>query len=286
MSRDDHTEDLSEDLSEIHVAADPNGLAYDRDADTLYVADGDSGAVLAIDRGRHRRLATIDAAGVAGGNRLGGIALTPDGTLYVARIGHGRAGAIFRIEHGAVTQLEHLSPHAWHLGVIHDAAEHALYATQFRKAVAGHCDGSVVRIDLATGRVVPVIDDLQKPVGVAKLGSTLLVTDAGQRAVFRVELTAGRVAPRTQLVACLDRPDSIVAARGQDMALLTTYHSGTRVGSVRQLWLDGRMETLARGDWEPRGIATDGKRAFVSIRGGSRVLVLQLPGAPPAIVQG
>lgn len=264
-----------EDLSEIHVAADPNGLVYDRNEDTLYVADGDSGAVLAIDRSRHRQLATIDSAGVVGGNRLGGIALTPDGTLYVARIGHGRAGAIFRIKNGAVTQLEYLSPHAWHLGVIYDVAEHALYATQFRKVIAGHCDGSVVRIDLATGHVVPVIDNFQKPVGIAKLGSTLLVTDAGQRAVFRVELTTGRAALCTQLVICLDRPDSIVAACGQDMALMTTYHSDTRVGSVRQLWLDGRMETIAHGDWEPRGIATDGKRAFVSVRGGSRVLVFQ-----------
>jgi sugar lactone lactonase YvrE len=264
-----------EDLNEIHVAADPNGLVYDRSEDTLYVADGDSGAVLAIHRGRHRRLATIDSAGVVGGNRLGGIALARHGTLYVARIGHGRAGAIFRIENGAVTQLEHLSPHAWHLGLIYDMAEHALYATQFRKVIAGHCDGSVVRIDLATGHVVPVIDNFQKPVGVAKLGSTLLVTDAGRRAVFRVELPAGRAAHCTQLVTCLDRPDSIVAACGQDMALMTTYHSDTRVGSVRQLWLDGRMKTIAHGDWEPRGIATDGKRAFVSVRGGSRVLVFQ-----------
>ncbi len=268
---------ISEGLSEIHVAADPNGLVYDRSEDTLYVADGDSGAVLAINRGRHRRLATIDSGGVIGGNRLGGIALTPDSTLYVARIGHGRAGAIFRVKHGAVTQLEYLSPHVWHLGVIYDVAEHALYATQFRKVIAGHCDGSVVRIDLATGHVVPVvIDNFQKPVGVAKLGSTLLVTDAGRRAVFRVELTAGRAALCTQLVICLDRPDSIVAACGQDVALMTTYHSDTRVGSVRRLWLDGRMETIAHGDWEPRGIATDGKRAFVSVRGGSRVLVFQI----------
>ena len=56
---------------------------------------------------------------------------------------------------------------------------------------------------------------------------------------------------------------------------MTTDHSDTRVGSVRQLWLDGRMETIAHGDREPRGIATDGERAFVSVRGGSRVLVFQ-----------
>jgi hypothetical protein len=38
---------------------------------------------------------------------------------------------------------------------------------------------------------------------------------------------------------------------------------------------DAGMKTIAHGDREPRGIATDGKRAFVSIRGGSRVLVFQ-----------
>jgi DNA-binding beta-propeller fold protein YncE len=267
--------DPSEDLHAIHVPADPNGLAYDRNDDTLYIADGDRGAVLAIEQGRRRRVATIDSAGIVANNRLGGIAVAPDGTLYVARLGHGHAGAIFRIENGAVTELAHLSPRAWRLGVAYDAAEHALYATEFHKVVTGPCDGAVVRIDLVTGDTAAVIDGFQKPVGVAKLGSTLVVTDARQRAVYRVELAGGRAVLCSQLATDLDRPDSI-AACDLDSVLVTTYDPETRVGSVRQIWLDGLTRTIARGDWEPRGIATDGERAFVSVRGRGRVLVLRI----------
>src|SRR5690349_25019555 len=83
--------DPAADVTALLIPADPNGLAYDRHDDALYVADG-GGAVLAVEQGRRRRLATIDAAGCAD-NQLGGIAVAPDGTLYVARLGHGHAGA-------------------------------------------------------------------------------------------------------------------------------------------------------------------------------------------------
>jgi len=267
--------DPVEDLHTIHVPADPNGLAYDRHGDTLYLADGDTGDVLAIDQGRRRRIATIDDAGMVAANRLGGLAVTPDGTLYVARLGHGHAGAIFRIANGEVTPLAQLSPLAWRLGVTYDAAEHALYATEYHKAATGPCDGAIVRIDLVTGDVVPVIDGLQKPVGVAKLGSTLVVTDSRRRVVYRVELVAGRAVVCTPLATGLDRPDS-VAACGPDSVLVTTYAPETGMGSVRQIWLHGLVRTIARGAWEPRGIATDGERAFVAVRGGGRVLVLPI----------
>lgn len=275
MSSSARAYDPSDDLHAIHVPADPNGLAYDRNDDTLYIADGATGAVLAIEQGRRRRIATIDSAGIVASNRLGGIAAAPDGTLYVARLGHGHAGAIFRIAGDAVTQLEHLAPRAWHLGVVYDAAEHALYATQYHKAVTGPCDGSIVRIDLTTGAVAPAIEGLVKPVGVAKLGSTLVVTDARQRAVYRVELVAGRAVGCAQLATDLDRPDSI-AACGPDSVVMTTYDPDTGMGSVRQLWLDGDVRMVARGGWEPRGIATDGERAFVAVRRGGRVLVFRL----------
>ncbi len=52
----------SDDLQAIDVPADPNGLAYDCNDDTLFIADG-GGAVLAVKQGRNRRIATIDAAG-------------------------------------------------------------------------------------------------------------------------------------------------------------------------------------------------------------------------------
>jgi hypothetical protein len=263
----------SDDLHAILVPADPNGLAYDPGDDTLYLADG-GGAVLAIEHGRRRWVATIGAAGCAA-DQLGGIAVAPDGTLYVARLGHGHAGAIVRItRRGAAAELPGLSPDAWRLGVVHDPTERALYTTQYHKTASGPCDGAVVRIDLTTGDVEPVIEGLGKPVGVAKLGSTLLVTDARRRAVICAELAAGHGARCTELPLG-DRPDSI-AACGADSVVLTSYRPEAGLGSVHRLWLDGTIDTLATGSWQPRGIASDGDRAFVSIRRGGRVLVFRI----------
>jgi len=131
----------------IAVPADPNGLAYDPGSDTLYVADG-GGAVLAIEHGCSRRVATIPAVGCTT-DELGGIAVAPDGTLYVARLGHGHAGAVCSgiTRRGAIAELPGLSPDAWRLGVVHDPAERALYTTQYDKTAAGPCDGAVVRIE-------------------------------------------------------------------------------------------------------------------------------------------
>lgn len=262
----------SDDPHAIEVPADPNGLAYDAGDDTLYVADG-AGAVLAIEHGHSRRIATIATAGCTT-NELGGIAVAPGGTLYVARLGHGHAGAILRVtRRGAVTELPGLSSDVWRLGVVHDPGERALYTTQYDKTAAGPCDGAVIRIDLSTGEIEPVVDGLGKPVGVAKLGATLLITDARRRAVICAELT--HRGARCTEIPLGERPDSI-AACGVDSAVLTSYRSDAGVGSVHRLWLDGTIETVATGAWEPRGVASDGDRAFVSVRRGGCLLVFPL----------
>ncbi len=43
-----------------------------------------------------------------------------------------------------------------------------------------------------------------------------------------------------------------------------------------RLWLDGTIETLATGSWQPRGIASDGDRAFVSIRRSGHLRVFRI----------
>jgi DNA-binding beta-propeller fold protein YncE len=267
--------DLSDDRYAIEVPADPNGLAYDRARGRLYLADGETGAVLAVEPGQRRRVATIESAGAVAGNLLGGIAVAPDGTLYVVRLGHGHAGAIFEVAHGAIRALPGLAPAAWRLGIAYDAAEHALYATQYHKCATGPCDGAILRIDLVTGAVAPAVSGLVKPVGVAPLGAALVVTDARQRAVYRIELANGREVAREALATGIDRPDSI-AACGPDSVVVTTYQPETRIGRVRQLWLDGRTQIVAQGRWEPRGIATDGERVYVASRRGGCVLVFPL----------
>jgi DNA-binding beta-propeller fold protein YncE len=259
----------------IPVRDDPSGLAYV--GDTLYVADGYSGAVVRITNGTQQRIATIDAAGVISPDRIGGIATTPHGTLYVARIGHGHTGAIFRVQpDGVVEELDGLPARFWRYGLAYDTGEHALYATQFMSGKRGAFDGSVVAIDLVSGTPSTVIDGFLKPMGIAKLGSTLVVADARQRAVFRIDTVAGRAVFRLQLAADVDRPDSICAC-GSDSVLVTTYDDETRLGAVRRFWLDGkRSAVIARGPWEPRGIATDGARIFVAAHRAARVLVFAL----------
>ena len=116
-----------------------------------------------------------------------------------------------------------------------------------------------------------VLDGFLKPVGIVKLGPTLVIADARQRAVFRVELASGRAVLRLQLAGEIDRPESLCAF-DLDSVLVTTYDEVTECGAVRRLWLDGRAQTIASGPWEPRGIATDGERAFVAMRRGGQVM--------------
>jgi hypothetical protein len=266
-----------EDPSPIVVRDDPSGVAYDRRSGVLYVADGYSGAIVRVDGDRQQRIATIDPAGVIVGDRIGALAITPYGTLYVARIGYGRAGAIFRVEPtGDVEALDKLPARFLRYGVDYDEHEHALFTTQFMSGRRGPFDGAVVTVDLVTGEPSMVLDGFQKPLGITKVGTVLVVADARQRAVFRIDLIAGRAAFRLQLAGDIDRPDSVCALDAESV-LVTTYDEDTRLGAVRRIWLDGRREAvIARGPWEPRGIATDGMHAYVATHRNGRVLVFAL----------
>lgn len=232
----------------IAVRADPNGLAFDAYGGQLFVADG----------------------------QAGGIAVTPDGTAYVSRLGGDRAGAIVRIEpDGHVDELPGLSPLQWRVGVAYHAPGHVLYVTQFQNQLHATSDGSVAAIDLSDGHVTTVVRGLGKLVGVARVGGQLVVSDAKARIVYRVELKGGRAGAMHILAHGIDRPDS-VCALGTHAVLVTTYDETTRIGAVRRIWLDGFVETLVTGAWEPGGIATNGDQAFVAIRRGARILVIDV----------
>ena len=260
---------VDDDLRPIPVQADPCGLAVDPRSNALYVADAYGGAILRIDGHRHRRLATITTAAA--------LAITPYGTLFATQTQYGVGGSIVRIDpDGSLETFDKLSPQHRRLGVTYDPHEHALYATQFLVSSRGSAyDGSVVIVDLVTGDPSTVIDGFAKPVGIVKLGSTLVVADARQRAVFRVELVAGRAVQRLQLVGDIGRPDSL-AVCGRDSVLVTSFDEESARGSVRRLWLDGRTQGIASGPWEPRGVATDGERVFVAARRAGKVLVFDL----------
>lgn len=257
--------DVFDGLRPIHVGADPSGVAFDANGDALYVADAYSGAIVRVDGDRQRRIATLPA-GVIGADRVSAIAITSPGTLFAAA----QSGAIVRIEPDGQTEiLEGLVRGFLRAGLAYDATEHALYATQS----LGNREGSVIAIDLVSGIPSTIIDGFLKPVGLAKLGGALVVADARTRAVYRVELIAGRAVHRYQLAADLGRPDSLCAF-GRDSVIVTSFDESQQRGHVRRLWLDGRSQSLASGPWEPRGVATDGERAFIAIRRGGRVMTV------------
>jgi hypothetical protein len=118
-----------------------------------------------------------------------------------------------------------------------------------------------------------VADDLLKPVGVAGFGHVLVVSDARMGLVLRFDLVDGRAVSRSVLAHGL-RPDAICAIDGRSL-LVTSYDDVTHEGALDRLWLDGRRARIATGAWQPRGVATDGQRAYVSARRG-RVLVFAL----------
>ena len=264
---------VSDEPRPISVGADPNGIAYARGM--LYVADAYNGAIHQVAGERQRRIATVETGGVIANERIGGIAVASHGILYVARLGYGEAGAIIRIERdGRMRTLPDLPACWWRSGIVYDAREPALYTTQFMKSRSGAFDGGIVEIDLVTGEPSLVLDGFLQPVGIAKLGEMLVVTDARQRAVFRVELSAGRAVRRLQLASYLGRPAGICAF-DEDSVIVTAFDENSQSGEVRRIWLDGQTERIATGPWEPRGVASDGSRIWVSTRRSGRILMFQ-----------
>jgi DNA-binding beta-propeller fold protein YncE len=264
--------DLVDDLRPIHAGADPCGVGFDPHGEALYVADAYSGAIVRVDGDRQRRIATVESAGMIGVDRVGAIAITTYGTLFATR-----QGSIIRIEpDGQHEVLEGLPARFTRLGLTYDPREHALYTTQFVASRQGANDGSIVMIDLVTGTPSTIADGFAKPVGIAKLGSTLVVADARQRAVFRVELASGRAVYRLQVAGDIDRPEAL-CSYGRDSVLVTTYDEEHQRGSLRRLWFDGRRKTIASGPWQPRAVATDGERAFVAMKRGGVMVFMVAP---------
>jgi sugar lactone lactonase YvrE len=272
----------STDLHPILLRADASCLVLDQRSSTLFIADAYSGELIRVDEAgatqhtNQRRIATIDSGGVLASNRIGGLALAPSGTLFASRVGYGQSGAIYRIEPGAQpVAFAKVSPRQWQGGMVFDADDDRLYTTQYLRSSHGAFEGAIVEVDPVTGEVSTVMDGFLHPVGITKLGRTLVVTDARQRAVFRVGMAGGRAVSRLQLATNIERPDSICACGG-DSVLVTSYDDVRCRGSVRRIWLDGQVSVIAQGAWEPRGVTTDGPRVFVAMRRTGTVMAFQL----------
>ncbi len=256
----------------IPLQGDPGCVALERSGELL-VGDAYSGAIFRIQGDFQKRIATIDSGGVVANDRLGGIVVAPDGTLYAARIGHGQAGAIFRITaDGRTEALPNVPAKMWRGALAHNGTH--LYATQYMRSRSGAFDGSIVEVD-EDGTCSNVLDGFLHPTGLVAIGSQLVIADARQRAVFKVSLSGGRGVFRLQLAADVDRPDSICAC-GNDAVLLTSFDDQDGLGKLRRIGLDGTSKVIAQGPWEPRGVVTDGERVFVATRRTGGVMVFDL----------
>jgi len=259
--------DLDDELPPIQLSGDPCALGFDHRRGLLYIAEGKSGTILALDGWQRTRLAAIDAGDRIGGLRVGGIAVAPDGTVYVTRPA---PGGVFRIADGVVEAVPSLTPRWIHGGVAYDATAHALYTTQY--LVPG-VEGVVARIDLATRQATAIACGFGQPIGIAKLGPTLAIADAGLSTLYRVELVDGHAVYCAPLAEDIDRPTAVCAA-GISSVLVATYDEDHGLGAVRQVWLDGRQRTLASGPWEPAGIAATDYLVYIAVRDARRVIVV------------
>lgn len=266
---------LPDDIAPILVRADPNGLAFEPATDCLFVADDRGRAIIRVSGERQARHAEIPSGGIVARNHLGGLALAPDGTLYAARLGYGRAGAVLRVTpDGAVSELPGLDPLRYRIGVALDPERRALYVTEFLRSRCRPFAGTVVRVELDSGRVTTVCDGFLKPVGIAVVGGALVVADKSLGSVALIRLVGDR-ALRTVIATGVPRPDAITAA-GPDSVFVACNDEESATGMIFEVWLDGRIRFVARGPWEPRGLAYDGAdRLFVSARRTGRVVVLR-----------
>ena len=259
--------DLDDELPPILLSGDPSAVGFDHRRGLLYIAEGKSGTILALDGWQRTRLAAIDAGDGIGSVRVGGIAVAPDGAVYVTRPA---PGGVFRVTPAGIAPIASLPPRWIHAGIAYDAAAHALFTTHY---LAPGGEGVIARIDLDTEQATAIACGFGQPVGIAKLGPTLAIADAGLRALYRVELVDGHAAYCAPLAEDIDRPVAVCAA-GISSVLVATYDEEHRKGAIRQVWLDGRQRTLATGEWEPVGVAATDYLIYIAVRDERRVTVL------------
>ncbi len=259
----------------IPVQVDPYGLVLDSTGQHLYVADGRSGGIVRVNRDDHDIVARVPAGGVAERHRIGGLAIARDGSIYASRLGYGRAGTLMRFarEGAEPEELPGLQAHVWRAGLAYSATEHVLYVSQFVEAAAGRFTGSILEVDLADGASSLVAAGFTQPVAVARVGTDLVVADAGARAVYVIRMHGGRAIAIRELASDLGRPVACCAFDGGS-ALVATYDEASKLGAVHCIDLGCGVRTLLSGSWSPRGIATDGTRVFVALPSGLVVTAL------------
>lgn len=239
----------------IPLDGDPNGLFWDDAEQALYIADDNANRVLRWTDEAGLSVAADLPPGPPDSPGLGQVVRTPDGTLVVPRFGGGTAGDVVFVDaEGNGGVVPGLDPVRRRIGLA-VAANGKLYDSYF-VSLNGTKFGAVAELDLA-GSEVNVLEGLDKPVGVLVVGSDLYVSE---QTVGRVVVAPIDAPDQTAVLAQLDTPDLL--CHGPEGSVFT----GGKAGDVRQIGADGKVNELAGGYQEIRGVAYDktNKRLFFS----------------------
>jgi len=221
--------------------ADPNGLAWDADRRTLYVADDDRARVLVIVNGVVLGERPLPGAGTGGG----GLAQLGDGSVACARFGtDGDGGVVRLLSDEAVRSVPSLDPERHRIGV---ASYGDLYVAWF----AGTHDawtGGVARVNVFSGGETDVLTGLGKAVGVAILGDVLVVSDQSHDSLIGCHLPD---CADHALLATVPTPD-LMASNDTEVFV------SSQDGSVYAVTSEGTVRTAASElGGQPRGLAWD-----------------------------
>jgi DNA-binding beta-propeller fold protein YncE len=244
----------------IAVDGDPNGIWWDAESATLYMADDENNRVLRYRDGEGISLVANLPEAPANGPGLGDIVRLADGTLVVPRFGYGTAGDIVYVRpDGTSAVVPNLPRERRRLGIT---------VTQDGQLLSGYFVrnnnvnvGSVARLSLE-GTEQEIVGALVKPVGILAVGDSLYISDQLAGKIYRSPL-----ANPSQLVtlATLSNPDLLTM--GPNNLLLT----GSREGNVLSIRQDGQINVIAGGFQQPRGLAYDAKnkRLFIADHDGN-----------------
>lgn len=236
------------------IEGDPNGILWDADDATLYLADDNNNRILRwTDASGFGLVAELPAA-PASGPGLGQLGRTDDGTFVVTRFGGGTAGDVVYVTPDGVGHIvPGLDAQRRRIG-LSVAPDGTIYTGWFVRISTGDRVGAIGTLSL-TGGEPEVLTGFVKPVGVVATEDTLYVTDQDRGQVLRVP----RASLDTQeVIAELPGPDLL--ALGPDGSLFT----GTTRGEVVRIGPTGAVTVLATGFAAVRGVAYDpaGRRLF------------------------
>ncbi|WP_272428289.1 hypothetical protein [Polyangium jinanense] len=172
----------------ISLDGDPNGLFWDADTATLFIADDNGNRILSWTDTQGLGLAAELPPAPPDSAGLGQVVKLKDGTLVVPRFGGGTAGdVVYAKPDGTNGVVPNLDPLRRRIGLT-VSEDGTLYDTFF-VAMNGIKLGSVAKLDLA-GAETEVITGLKKPVGVLAAKGDFIVTEQETGNVLRAPIAS------------------------------------------------------------------------------------------------